>query len=128
MVEPIPKQAGQAPNGLLKENIRGSIFGKEIWQSGHAKCWLYICSGPSTSWITTMPSAHFDAVSIESAKRDSIPSLTTRRSTTISMECFLFFSNIISSSNVRTTPSTRARTKPSFRSCSKTDLCSPFFP
>ena len=30
MVEPIPKQAGQAPNGLLKENIRGSIFGKEI--------------------------------------------------------------------------------------------------
>ena len=27
-----------------------------------------------------------------------------------------------------TTPSTRARTKPSFRSCSETDLCSPFFP
>ena len=49
MVEPIPKQAGQAPNGLLKENIRGSILGKEIWQSGQAKCWLYMCSGPSTS-------------------------------------------------------------------------------
>ena len=37
-----------------------------------------------------MPSAHFDAVSIESAKRDSIPSLQRDESTTISMECFYF--------------------------------------
>ena len=75
MVEPIPKQAGQAPNGLLRRTYVAQFSVREIWQSGHAKCWLYICSGPSTSWITTMPSAHFDAVSIESAKRDSIPSL-----------------------------------------------------
>ena len=57
MVEPIPKQAGQAPNGLLKENIRGSIFGKENYDNLDMQSVGYTCvTGPSTSWITTMPS------------------------------------------------------------------------
>ena len=30
MVLPNPKQDGQAPKGLLKENMRGSISGNEI--------------------------------------------------------------------------------------------------
>ena len=34
---PNPEQAGQAPDGLLKENNRGSISGSEILQSMHAK-------------------------------------------------------------------------------------------
>ena len=33
---PSPEQVGQAPKGLLKENIRGSSSGKEIPCSGHA--------------------------------------------------------------------------------------------
>ena len=37
IVLPRPKQDGQAPKGLLKENIRGSISGKEIWPFGHVK-------------------------------------------------------------------------------------------
>ena len=128
MVDPIPAQAGQAPKGELKENIRGSILGREIWQSGQAKCWLYMCSGPSTSATSTNPSPHLAAVSMESVKRLSMPSLTTKRSTTTSMSCFLVFWRSTSSSKVLTTPSTRTREKPSLRSWSKTDLCSPFLP
>ena len=48
---------------------------------------------PSTdTYIEKDSSARFKVVSIESVNRFSIPGLTTKRSTTISMLCFLFFS------------------------------------
>ena len=50
------------------------------------------------------------------------------RSTTSSMVCFLFFSQLISSVRSYRIPSTRTREKPAFRASSKTFLCSPFFP
>ena len=128
MVLPMPKQAGQAPNGLLNENIRGSIAGKEIWQSGQAKCWLYMCDGPSISCTTTIPSPHLAAVSMESDRRLSMPSLTTKRSITISKSCFLVLASSISSSKVRISPSTRTRANPSLRRRSNNCLCSPFLP
>ena len=43
------------------------------------------------------PSASCSTFSMESVSRFSIPGFTIRRSTTISMLCFLFFSNLISS-------------------------------
>ncbi len=33
---PMPPHSGQAPYGLLKENIRGETSGKEMPQSAHA--------------------------------------------------------------------------------------------
>ena len=45
---PRPLHTGQAPKGLLKENIRGVISGRLMPQSSQAKFWLNISSSPST--------------------------------------------------------------------------------
>ena len=86
---PSPSQAGQAPNGLLKENSRGSISGMVKPETGQANfsekrmrscvsfadllaesapVWL-ASSGLSANSATAMPSASFSAVSSESARR-----------------------------------------------------------
>ena len=55
-------------------------------------------SCPITSTIRS-PLASFSTFSIESVRRFSIPSFTTRRSTTISILCLMFLSNLNSSSS-----------------------------
>src|SRR6185436_21027292 len=67
---PSPPHVGQAPYGLLNENIRGETSGKEIPQRTQArrseKTHAWPPSGTST---TTTPSASRRAVSRESARR-----------------------------------------------------------
>ena len=50
-----------------------------------------------TTLMTTSPPDRPEAISTESVRRRAMSSRMTRRSTTISMECFLFFSKRISS-------------------------------
>ena len=107
---PKPKQSGQAPKGLLKEKLLGSISLMLIPQSGQAKLWLKLIGSPSITSNTICPSASANTFSMESVRRLSIPSLTTRRSTTISIVCLMFFSSLISSDNSYKFPSTRTRT------------------
>ena len=76
---------GQAPNGLLKLNILGSNSPIENPHKGHAWFSENLSSSPSITSTVKFPSANSKAVSIESAKRVSIPSLTTKRSTTTSI-------------------------------------------
>ena len=58
----------------------------------------------------TMPPARLEAVSTLSVSRWRTSGRITRRSTTISMLCFLFFSSRISSVSSYRLPSTRTRT------------------
>ena len=76
----------------------------------------------------TSPLASLAAVSMEASRRFSEPGLSGRRSTTISMVWFLRLSSGISSSSERSTPSTRARTKPWRESFSRSFLYSPLRP
>ena len=94
---PRPRHLGQAPNGLLKEKLLGSISSILIPQSGQEKLWLKFRSFPSMVSTTRRPSASSSTVSIESERRFSIPGFTIRRSTTISMLCLIFLSRLISS-------------------------------
>src|SRR3546814_8183983 len=70
MVVPRPSQAGQAPNGLLKENSRGSISSMVKPDTGQAnlaeKVWRV---PPSASSANSRPSDTPRAVSLESAWR-----------------------------------------------------------
>ena len=59
---------------------------------------------------THVPPVSPEAVSTLSVRRCWISGRIIRRSTMISMECFLFFSSLISSSSSYKFPSTRART------------------
>src|SRR6266487_4415548 len=75
--EPIPPHSGQAPYGLLKENMRGDTSGKEIPQSAHASfsekvvaAGLPLAPSLSTVSTVTIPSARRSAVSSESARRE----------------------------------------------------------
>ena len=90
------------------------------------------CRSPSPSFgtvsISTMPSASATAVSIESARRLRTSSRITSRSTTTEMSCLNFLSSTISSSSIRSSPSTFTRAKPSARSSSKTLPYSPLRP
>ena len=87
---PSPKQVGQAPNGLLKEKLLGSISPILIPQSGQEKLSENWIGSPSITSTVISPLDNSSTFSIESDKRFSIPGLTIRRSTTISILCFLF--------------------------------------
>ena len=126
-LKPRPRQSGQAPNGLLKENARGSNSSMVKPHSGQANLVENVVSS-LPSCTTTRPSASFRAISTLSARRLLISGLTTMRSTITLMLCLLFFSSLISSSKVYTLPSTITRTKPCFFSWSNSFWCSPFLP
>ena len=77
--------------------------------------------------MITVPPASLRAVSIESESRPTSASgPVTSRSTTISISCQRVLASLIASSSIRTSPSTRTRTKPSVRAFSNTPRCSPF--
>ena len=107
---PRPKQSGQAPNGLLKEKLRGSTSSMLIPQSGQEKLWLKLIGSPPVTSTIIRPSDSFITVSMESVRRFSIPGFTTRRSTTISILCLIFFSSVISSDSSWRFPSIITRT------------------
>ena len=99
IVVPNPSQLGHAPNGLLNEKSRGSISSIVKPDTGQAKrAEKIVRSALSAFSAIASPSANSRAVSIESAKRVSKPGLTTTRSTTISISCFLFLSSLGASS------------------------------
>ena len=90
---PTPWQSGQAPNGELKENWRGSSSGSDSPQTGQANRSENTTDSRSAGlrpWRTTstIPSVVLSAVSIESASRDRSPARTTSRSTTTAMSWF----------------------------------------
>jgi hypothetical protein len=72
---PSPSQTGQAPNGLLNENSRGSISGMVKPETGQANFSEKISRGApssvdlSANSAKAMPSASFSAVSKLSARR-----------------------------------------------------------
>ena len=75
--------------------------------------------------ISTMPSASATAVSTESASRLRMSRRMTSRSTTTEMSCLYFLSRTMSSSSMRSSPSTFTRVKPSLRSSAS---CLPYSP
>ena len=96
---PKPSQSGQAPNGLLKENNRGSISSIVKPETGHAKREENTIFSSSSSLLsaisaTAMPSVSCRAISILSAIRLPRSGLTTIRSTTTSMSCLNFLSSV----------------------------------
>jgi hypothetical protein len=96
---PRPSQDGQAPKGLLKENRRGSISSMVKPETGQAKRAEKVWRSPLSAFsVKARPSASSSAVSKLSARRDSRPSRSTRRSTTTSMSCFFFLSRAGASS------------------------------
>ena len=118
---PSPPHSGQAPNGLLNENRRGSISSIEKPETGQAKrAENIIRSGSvssfsrSASSITAMPSARASAVSKLSARRLARSGATTSRSTTTSISCFSFLSRAGASSISWNVPSILTRLKPRF--------------
>ncbi len=110
ILKPRPAQAGQAPYGLLNENIRGVISSKLTPQSGQAKLSEKMIGSPPMTSMTTMPLASCSAVSKESARREAISDFTTRRSMTTSISCFFCFSSLISSVSSCIAPLTMTRT------------------
>ena len=119
-------QSGQAPQGELNENDRGSISSKDRSSYRQAKCSENIrsrCgsfSGRSTKSSTTTPPDRFSAVSTESVSLRRDDSFTSSRSTTTSMLCFSYFFSagrspglpVPTLSSRMMTPSTLAREKP----------------
>ena len=83
---PTPWQSGQAPNGELKENWRGSSSGSESPHPGQAYRSENITDSRSLPrpyrTTSTTPSAVLSAVSIESFSRERSWARTTSRSTT----------------------------------------------
>ena len=116
---PRPVHRGQAPCGELNEKIRGWSSGSETPCSGQANRSEKVSSSPSTTSITTSPSASATAVSIDCASRVRRSAFITSRSTTTSIVCLNFLSRTISSSSSRCSPSTFTRVKPSARRWSK---------
>ena len=110
ILKPSPKHSGQAPKGLLKEKLRGSTSSTLIPQSGQAKPSDIMKFSPSMTSTSTNPEVRCRIFSIESVRRFSMPSLTTRRSTTIWILCLIFFSRTISSDRSYKSPSTITRT------------------
>ena len=107
---PSPRQSGQAPKGLLKEKLLGSISSILTSQSGQEKLWLKLWIFPSMVSTIKSPSASSSTVSMESDSLFSIPGFTIRRSTTISILCLIFLSRLISSDNSYIFPSICTRT------------------
>ena len=122
---PKPRQSGQKPKGELKENKRGSTLGTEKPHLGHV-CLSDNNLSLSPFKIISKPLEKLRHVSIDSKTRLLTSGLTIKRSTTISILCFLFFSKAGTSSSVNIFPSTRTRLKPSFLILSKTSFCVPF--
>ncbi len=88
---PTPWQSGQAPNGELNENCRGSSSGSERPQTGQANRSEKTTdrgSGPSYRTASTRPSEVLSAVSTESLSRPRSVIRTTSRSTTTAMSWF----------------------------------------
>ena len=83
-------------------------------QSGHAKFWEKVICSPSTISTMALPSVSSNTFSSESVSLFSMPGFTTKRSTTISILCFIFFSIGISSESSYMLPSTITRTYPLF--------------
>ena len=94
---PSPVQSGQAPQGELNENERGSSSSKDRSSYRHARCSEYIrsrCwsfSGRSMKSSTTTPPDRPSAVSTESVSLRRAVSFTASRSTMTSMSCFSYF-------------------------------------
>src|SRR6201994_67117 len=94
---PSPVQSGQAPQGELNENERGSSSSNDRSSYRQARCSEYIrsrcgsSSGRSTKSRTTTPPDRFSAVSTESVSLRRADSFTSSRSTTTSMLCFSYF-------------------------------------
>ena len=119
---PRPVHLGQAPNGLLNENDRGSTSSMASgWSLGQAirsekrRSRSGSLASLSTNSTTRTPPASPSAVSTESVSRRLAPlsfPLATRRSTTTSMVCLTCFSSLGGSVSDTTSPSTRAREKP----------------
>ena len=132
---PRPLHSGQAPNGLLNENDRGSSSSVSIgWSLGQAIRSLNFSSRPgsfagrSTRSKTTSPPARLSAVSTESVSRRLLDALTASRSTTTSMVCFFCLSSLGGSSRVWISPLTRAREKPWVWSWRNSSMYSPLRP
>ena len=122
---PKPLQSGQKPKGELNENKRGSTLGTEKPHLGHV-CLSDNNLSSSPVRIINKPLEKLSAVSIDSKTRLLTSGLIIKRSTTISMLCFLFFSKAGTSSSVMMVLSTLTRLKPSFLIFSKTSFCVPF--
>ena len=93
---PIPWHLGHAPNGLLKENILGSIsviWNPEIGQENFSEN-TKIYSFFSITSTNNNPSPIFKADSTLSVSLVCILSSITNRSTNISISCFLFLSMV----------------------------------
>ena len=85
-LKPSPVQSLQAPWGLLKLNVRGSISGRLVLHSVQANCSEKTRVSPFSTWASTTPSPSRKAVSTDSATRlNSVSDRTIRRSTTNSM-------------------------------------------
>ena len=104
---PRPWHSGQAPNGELNENDRGSRSSVSIGCSlGHAifsekrSSRSGSLAGRSTKSKTTRPPASPRAVSTESVSRRLEDALTASRSTTTSIVCFFCLSSLGGSSQV----------------------------
>ncbi len=98
-------------------------------QSGQLKFWLNINSfSPKLTSTIISPSDNAETISNDSVNLFCISSFTTSLSTIISILCFLFFSNLISSDNSYNIPSARTLTYPLFFASSNSFMCSPFLP
>ena len=111
MRSPRPLHSTHMPRGELNENDCGDSSGKPMPQVAHALSAEYARAvrSPST-WATSLPLPSRRQVSTESDRRPMSLGLIDRRSMTISMVCFFFFSRPSTSSRRTTMPSTRART------------------
>ena len=85
ILNPSPLHSSHAPNGLLKENIRGWSSSNAIPQIGQAMSAEQVSSLPSSSTTMTSPSDFARAFSIASTSLER--SSTERRSMTTSMSC-----------------------------------------
>src|SRR5699024_12371050 len=109
---PKPSQVGQAPAGLLNENIRGSSSGKEYPQCGQAKLAEKTSSSALLSSIlatTTIPPESSSAVSNDSAKRLDNSGRILKRSTITSMVCFFCNSSCGGSERSQISPRSEER-------------------
>src|SRR5215469_203816 len=135
---PRPVQSGQAPQGELNENDRGSSSSNDRSSCRQARCSEYIRSrfgsdsGRSTKSSTTTPPDKPSAVSTESVSRRRADSFTESRSTTTSIVCFSYFFRagklpdpLVASSSRIVTPSTLALENPFVTSSRSSSVYSP---
>ena len=125
---PRPLQVGQAPAGLLNENMRGSSSGTAKPHSGQAWRLENTCSSSAVSpgkLTRAVPPESRSAVSNDSASRWLASGRSLRRSTTTSKVCLRRASSFGAASISCTAPSMRMRTKPWPASEASNWVCSP---